>query len=226
VLLDCCLLRVVQAFINTAREIYKKIQDGVFDVSNEVRQSSCQHAGKRVGCEHLAAWLTDCVGMQGGSGPSTDVNMLPNAVCWPLLLLCSRTESRLATVQAAPAHKTSSRGSRSSAKQAVAASGCSAAGRTAKAEVGPDDTLGSSAGATSHCCPQEGREATKQRDVAVDMGVVLLVPRCPTPPSLPPGVRAVEVFTVEVLLPQSWVVLLSALSLVHYDRSLRCVCEL
>ncbi len=28
---------VLQAFINTAREIYKKIQDGVFDVSNEVR---------------------------------------------------------------------------------------------------------------------------------------------------------------------------------------------
>lgn len=26
----------LQAFINTAREIYKKIQDGVFDVSNEV----------------------------------------------------------------------------------------------------------------------------------------------------------------------------------------------
>ncbi len=26
-----------QAFINTAREIYKKIQDGVFDVTNEVR---------------------------------------------------------------------------------------------------------------------------------------------------------------------------------------------
>ena len=29
----------MQAFINTAREIYRKIQDGVFDVSNEV--SSC-----------------------------------------------------------------------------------------------------------------------------------------------------------------------------------------
>jgi len=28
----------LQAFINTAREIYKKIQDGVFDVSNEVRE--------------------------------------------------------------------------------------------------------------------------------------------------------------------------------------------
>jgi hypothetical protein len=28
----------VQAFINTANEIYKKIQDGVFDVSNEVSQ--------------------------------------------------------------------------------------------------------------------------------------------------------------------------------------------
>ncbi len=27
---------VEEAFINTAREIYKKIQDGVFDVSNEV----------------------------------------------------------------------------------------------------------------------------------------------------------------------------------------------
>lgn len=26
-----------QAFINTAREIYRKISDGVFDVSNEVR---------------------------------------------------------------------------------------------------------------------------------------------------------------------------------------------
>ncbi len=31
---------VIQAFINTAREIYRKIQDGVFDVSNEV----CAHA--------------------------------------------------------------------------------------------------------------------------------------------------------------------------------------
>jgi len=29
-----------QAFINTAREIYKKIQDGVFDVSNEVSNTS------------------------------------------------------------------------------------------------------------------------------------------------------------------------------------------
>ena len=26
----------VQAFINTAKEIYQKIQDGVFDVNNEV----------------------------------------------------------------------------------------------------------------------------------------------------------------------------------------------
>jgi GTPase SAR1 family protein len=30
---------VEEAFINTAREIYKKIQDGVFDVSNEVSWS-------------------------------------------------------------------------------------------------------------------------------------------------------------------------------------------
>ncbi len=27
----------VQAFINTARKIYEKIEQGVFDVSNEVR---------------------------------------------------------------------------------------------------------------------------------------------------------------------------------------------
>jgi hypothetical protein len=30
----------VQAFIKTAATIYKKIQDGVFDVSNEVRPIS------------------------------------------------------------------------------------------------------------------------------------------------------------------------------------------
>lgn len=27
----------LQAFINTAREIYEKIQEGVFDINNEVR---------------------------------------------------------------------------------------------------------------------------------------------------------------------------------------------
>lgn len=27
----------LQAFINTAKEIYQKIQDGVFDINNEVR---------------------------------------------------------------------------------------------------------------------------------------------------------------------------------------------
>jgi GTPase SAR1 family protein len=32
---------VEEAFINTAREIYKKIQDGVFDVSNEVSSCTC-----------------------------------------------------------------------------------------------------------------------------------------------------------------------------------------
>lgn len=32
---ECTL--IYQAFINTAKEIYRKIQDGVFDVSNEVR---------------------------------------------------------------------------------------------------------------------------------------------------------------------------------------------
>jgi hypothetical protein len=41
----CVYIISVQAFINTAREIYKKIQDGVFDVSNEVsRQALLQQA--------------------------------------------------------------------------------------------------------------------------------------------------------------------------------------
>lgn len=35
-------LKPVQAFINTAREIYRKIQEGVFDVSNEVSVSGRQ----------------------------------------------------------------------------------------------------------------------------------------------------------------------------------------
>ena len=30
---------VEEAFINTAKEIYQKIQDGVFDINNEVRLS-------------------------------------------------------------------------------------------------------------------------------------------------------------------------------------------
>lgn len=30
---------VEEAFINTAREIYDKIQEGVFDINNEVRQN-------------------------------------------------------------------------------------------------------------------------------------------------------------------------------------------
>ena len=32
---------VEEAFINTAREIYQKIQDGVFDVTNEVILIQC-----------------------------------------------------------------------------------------------------------------------------------------------------------------------------------------
>ncbi len=34
----------VQAFINTARKIYEKIEQGVFDVSNEVRPSPADSA--------------------------------------------------------------------------------------------------------------------------------------------------------------------------------------
>ena len=36
----------MQAFINTARKIYKKIEQGVFDVSNEVRQLSANLSGQ------------------------------------------------------------------------------------------------------------------------------------------------------------------------------------
>ncbi len=40
---------VEEAFINTAREIYDKIQEGVFDINNEVRSAAVCHffVGKR-----------------------------------------------------------------------------------------------------------------------------------------------------------------------------------
>ena len=37
---DADIFRLRQAFINTARKIYEKIETGVFDVSNEVRSDS------------------------------------------------------------------------------------------------------------------------------------------------------------------------------------------
>ena len=40
---------VEEAFINTAREIYQKIQDGVFDVTNEVIFSITQSLQKEYG---------------------------------------------------------------------------------------------------------------------------------------------------------------------------------
>jgi hypothetical protein len=40
-----------QAFINTAREIYKKITDGVFDVSNEVRGPGLWSRGAGMGTQ-------------------------------------------------------------------------------------------------------------------------------------------------------------------------------
>lgn len=51
----------LQAFINTAREIYKKIQDGVFDVSNEVRVCVCV-CWAAVGTQAVfAGWQQSCV---------------------------------------------------------------------------------------------------------------------------------------------------------------------
>jgi Ras family len=53
---------VEEAFINTAREIYKKIQDGVFDVSNEVRKRTCifvavySSAADNTDTDGVAAW--------------------------------------------------------------------------------------------------------------------------------------------------------------------------
>ena len=37
---------VEEAFINTAREIYDKIQEGVFDINNEVRSTFFRNKGK------------------------------------------------------------------------------------------------------------------------------------------------------------------------------------
>ena len=40
---------VEEAFINTAKEIYQKIQDGVFDITNEVRGWARERRGGREG---------------------------------------------------------------------------------------------------------------------------------------------------------------------------------
>ena len=41
---------VEEAFINTAKEIYQKIQDGVFDVTNEVCTACCSEMGPKQQC--------------------------------------------------------------------------------------------------------------------------------------------------------------------------------
>jgi len=41
---DADIVRLRQAFINTARKIYEKIETGVFDVSNEVRSNFPEQA--------------------------------------------------------------------------------------------------------------------------------------------------------------------------------------
>merc|ERR1711878_249593 len=52
---------VEEAFINTAREIYDKIQEGVFDINNEAN-------GIKIGPQHSPANPNMPAGNQGGSG--------------------------------------------------------------------------------------------------------------------------------------------------------------
>ena len=53
---------VEEAFINTAREIYDKIQEGVFDINNEVSTKQCRKLVK-LQCVELIIYLfgNDCV---------------------------------------------------------------------------------------------------------------------------------------------------------------------
>jgi Ras-related protein Rab-2A len=51
---------VEEAFINTAREIYDKIQEGVFDINNEAN-------GIKLGPQHSPANQTASQGGQGGA---------------------------------------------------------------------------------------------------------------------------------------------------------------
>jgi len=52
---------VEEAFINTAREIYDKIQEGVFDINNESN-------GIKIGPQHSPGNPNNASGRQGGSG--------------------------------------------------------------------------------------------------------------------------------------------------------------
>lgn len=119
----CC----PQAFINTAREIYRKIQDGVFDVSNEVRGTRGGGArgahGHGALCWDGAAWLAMCMRVLGrGCAPSPALARARG---------CSRTASRWATALARPTSKQSSQGRQPQARAAAAASGAAAAAAAA-----------------------------------------------------------------------------------------------
>lgn len=110
----------LQAFINTAREIYKKIQDGVFDVSNEV--SALLIRALPVATRLVCAWLRImqelCCQCNNSTGTAT-YTFIQQWMCAHMTastghqsctaaanVCCSPTVSRSAMVQAAPAHKT------------------------------------------------------------------------------------------------------------------------
>jgi hypothetical protein len=104
----------VQAFINTAREIYRKIQDGVFDVSNEV--SPALHSCGRAPCTRIVLSVLD----SRQNWPLLTCVQLPTCVS-----ACphSRTASRLDTALVQPTRRALQRLARRPRRPAPAARG-------------------------------------------------------------------------------------------------------
>ena len=68
-----------QAFINTARKIYEKIEQGVFDVSNEVRLAGLSYHSISCNCQPSMHPLVACsvLSMQSHSMASSHAVRLP-----------------------------------------------------------------------------------------------------------------------------------------------------
>ncbi|ROL44733.1 Ras-related protein Rab-2A [Anabarilius grahami] len=91
---------VEEAFINTAKEIYEKIQEGVFDINNEVSLRLCVTAGitlqrfSRLSADKSGPLIQACRGWLTAS--KLDPSMLPPTPRWAAVREDSKPEGAVA----------------------------------------------------------------------------------------------------------------------------------